>query len=49
VDNVAQFDRKARLHRQAVEQQRKIAEMALRTASAEFKKLHSMDPSTIGQ
>jgi len=43
VSDVAQFDRKARLQKQAVEQQREKAEKALMDARAEFVTLKQME------
>jgi hypothetical protein len=43
MSNVVNFDRTQRHHRQQVEQQRKIAEMAIDRAKAEWKKLAQME------
>jgi hypothetical protein len=43
MSNVVNFDRSQRLHKHQVEQQRKVAEMAIDRAKAEWKKLAQME------
>ena len=45
MSNVVNFDRQVRLHKQQVEQQRKIAEHAIDRAKEEWKKLALMQQS----
>jgi hypothetical protein len=43
MSNVVNFDRQNRLHKQQVEQQRKLAEMAVDNAKTQLRRLASME------
>ena len=46
MSNVVNFDRQNRIHKQQLEQQRKVAEHAIDHAKAEWKKLATMEQQT---
>jgi len=45
MSNVVNFDRNQRLHQQQIDQQRKVAEMAVDNAKAQLRTLASMEQS----